>query len=58
MSNSSPTMHEKIRHKAKAGAYRNARALGYTPMDATREANEVARFIDRVVGRTVEGQPA
>jgi predicted RecB family endonuclease len=55
MSNSSPTIHEKIITLAKREAYRNARVLGFHPMDAARQALDVAAFINRMVGHTPEG---
>lgn len=48
MTNSSPTVHERIREATRFQAYCNARRLGYHPRDATTEANEVAAFIDRI----------
>lgn len=58
MSNASPSIHEKIRHKAKFEEYCAARRLGYNPLQATALANEVAAFVDQMVGHTPEGLAA
>lgn len=48
MSNSSPTIQERISHRAKIEAYANARRLGYRPMEAALEASIVGKFVDRI----------
>ncbi len=48
MSNSSPTIQEKIRHRATIEAYAKARQLGYRAVDAAEEANRVGKFVDRI----------
>lgn len=48
MSNSSPTILEKIVMGARRKAYANARRLGVDPIDAAIEANEAAAFINQV----------
>jgi hypothetical protein len=47
MSDSSPTIHERICHKAKMWAYAMARTVGVPAVEATEEAREVGDFVDR-----------
>lgn len=48
MTNSSPTITEKIVMSARRQVYADARRLGVSPLFATHEANEVAAFIHQI----------
>lgn len=50
MTNSSPTIRERIIRNAMQQAYMCARQLGYDPVQATGEAFMVADFINLTVG--------